>query len=71
MRLKLKSKRVKMRIETNKMEFIWKLKMRRKKMKRLRLFSKKELKIFLLKVEGKINRMILKKGSRKWTSKDY
>ena len=42
-----------------------KVKMKRKKMKRLRLFRKKEVKIFLLKVEGKINRMILKKGSRK------
>lgn len=71
MRLKLKSKRMQVRIETNKMEFIWKLKMKRKKMKRPRLFRKKEVKIFLLKLEGKINRMILKKGSRKWTSKDY
>ena len=71
MRLKLKSKRMQVRIETNKMEFIWKLKMKRKKMKSLRLFRKKEVKIFLLKVKGKINRMILKKGSRKWTSKDY
>ena len=71
MRLKLKSKRMQVRIETNKMEFIWKLKMKRNKMKRPRLFRKKEVKIFLLKLEGKINRMILKKGSRKWTSKDY